>query len=496
MPLRFSYQSSDPATLACDALVVPVTPGDESGRPASSLLSTLDARLDGAVSGLLADANFSGGPGKVLLVPTLGRLPAHRLIIAGVGDGSGPDGVRLGFAAAATAIRQAGAQSVTVALPDDAGTDAIVDAVQAMELALYRFTTYYGTAHGSSDPSGPETVVVASSSIAAGAAEQAIARGAAIAAGTAMARDLVNEPGSVLDPAEMAVRAEAVAQANGLDYREIGVDELTGMSAGAILAVGKGSITPPRLIHLTYRPDGKASGRKIGLVGKTITFDTGGYSIKSTEGMLEMKSDMAGGAAVLGAMSALRAIDCRHEVHAVICAAENMISGEAFRPGDILTAMNGVTIEVLSTDAEGRLVLADGLVYTARQGVDEMIDLATLTGSAVVALGNTTAALFASDDALATNLISSGAVVGEDLWRMPLTPAIRENIRSEIGDIKNTGGRPGGSIAAALFLDYFREGLPWAHLDIAGTARSGKASGYLPKGSTGFGVRTLLQYLS
>jgi leucyl aminopeptidase len=482
--------------LTCDALIVPVTPGEAADAPGSALLSTLDGELGGAVSDLLADAKVPGTPGKVLVVPTLGRLPARRLVITGVGDGTGPDDVRLGYAAAATAVRQAGARSVALALPDNAATDTIADAVQAVDLALYRFTTYHGTAHGTSDAVDPESIVILSPTISPEEAEAAIGRGAAIAAGTAMARDLVNEPASVLDPAEFAARARAVAEDSGLDFREIGVEELTEMGAGALLAVGKGSAIPPRLIHLTYRPEGEASSRKVGLVGKTITFDTGGYSIKTTEGMVEMKGDMAGGAAVLGTMSALRALGCRHEVHAVICAAENMISGEAFRPGDILTAMNGVTIEVLSTDAEGRLVLADGMVYTARQGVDEMIDLATLTGSAVVALGNTTAALFASDDSLATNLIVSGAAVGEDLWRMPLTPAIRENIRGDVGDIKNTGGRPGGSIAAALFLDYFREGLPWAHLDIAGTARTGKSHGYLPKGSTGFGVRTLLQYLS
>ncbi len=496
MTLRFSYQSTDPATLDCDALIVPITPGKDADAPAGSLLASLNDRLGGALTELLADARVSGKAGKVLVVPTLGQLPARRLVITGIGDGSGPDDRRNGYAAAATSVRQVGARSVVVALPDGADGDAVTDAAQATELALYRFTTYHGTAHGSPDAADPEALIVAHPELPVDQADAAIARGSAIAAGTAMARDLVNEPASVLDPAEMAVRARAVAEANGLEYREIGVDELTEMGAGAILAVGRGSAIPPRLIHLTYRPEGEASGRRIGLVGKTITFDTGGYSIKTTEGMVEMKGDMAGGAAVLGAMSALRALGCRHEVHAVICAAENMISGDAFRPGDILTAMNGVTIEVLSTDAEGRLVLADGMVYTARQGVDEMIDLATLTGSAVVALGNTTAALFASDDALAANLIASGAAVGEDLWRMPLTPAIRENIRGDVGDIKNTGGRPGGSIAAALFLDHFREGLPWAHLDIAGTARTSKSHGYLPKGSTGFGVRTLLSYLS
>jgi leucyl aminopeptidase len=211
--------------------------------------------------------------------------------------------------------------------------------------------------------------------------------------------------------------------------------------------------------------------------------------------MLDMKTDMAGGAAVLGVMSALRAIGCNHVVHGVICAAENMISGDAFRPGDILTALNGVTIEILSTDAEGRLVLADGLVYTARQGAQELIDLATLTGAAVVALGEGTTALFSNNDELAGKLESAAAEAGERFWRMPLTDALEDNIRGEVGDIKNSGGRQGGAITAALFLQHFSEGLPWAHLDIAGSARATKGSPYTPKGATGVGVRTLLEYV-
>jgi leucyl aminopeptidase len=212
--------------------------------------------------------------------------------------------------------------------------------------------------------------------------------------------------------------------------------------------------------------------------------------------MLDMKTDMSGGAAVLGVMTALKAIGCTHTVHGVICAAENMISGEAMRPGDILTASNGVTIEVLSTDAEGRLVLADGLVYTARQGAQEMVDIATLTGAAVVALGENSTALFSNNDDLAGKLLDAADQAGEHVWRMPLTEFHEEKIKGEIGDIKNTGGRGGGAITAALFLQHFSEGLPWAHLDIAGSARTAKSNGYTPKGATGVMVRTLLNYVS
>ena len=496
--MQITFQATDPAALQVDALVIPIAAPAGDAAPNSALLNSLDGQLDGLLSGLLADARFAGSPGRSLVVATLGRLPARRLVITGVGADASMESLRLGYAGAATAARQAGARSIALALPDGQATGAVAEAaVEASCLALYRFTTYYGTAHKGPDQADPDTITVADTTLDATAGQAAIDRAAAIVTGTTLARDLVNEPANVVDPDSMAVRAAQVADASGLEFIEIGVSQLAELGAGAILAVGRGSRTEPRLIHLVYRPPaGIASGRRIGLVGKTITFDTGGYSIKTTEGMVDMKIDMAGGAAVLGTMSALTALRCPHEVHGVICAAENMISGDAFRPGDILTAMNGVTIEVLSTDAEGRLVLADGLVYTARQGVEELIDLATLTGSAVVALGNTTAAVFASDDALCDRVLAAGQATGEDLWRMPLTPAIYEQIRGDVGDIKNTGGRPGGAIAAALFLERFREGLPWAHLDIAGPANTKTARGYLPKGATGFGVRTLLNYLT
>ncbi len=216
--------------------------------------------------------------------------------------------------------------------------------------------------------------------------------------------------------------------------------------------------------------------------------------MKTGEGMRTMKGDMAGGAAVLAAMSALRDGGCRREVHGVICAAENMVSGNAFRPGDVLTAMNGVTVEIVSTDAEGRLVLADGLVYTARQGVSEMIDLATLTGAANVALGGATA-LFASDDALADRLLGSAADAGERTWRLPIYEDFGRRLAGEVADLRNSAGRPGGAIVAARFLQYFTEDLPWAHLDIAGSARAAETRGYDVKGATGAGVRTLLHYL-
>lgn len=502
--MQVDLQSGD-VLAAADAVILPVftaTGADPAPDLTGPAAAAADASLGGELSRLAADARFTGARGRTFAVATLGTLPARRIILAGLGreDELSVEAIRQAWGAATVAARDAGAAQIRSALPPTgAGLDAataLSAAVEGARLATYRFTTYAGVGR-----TGPEPAEVASLAFAGEGAEldamaAAIGAGDAVAAAVAMARDLVSEPASVLNPAEMAARAEAVAAASGLEIRVLGLAELEALGAGAILAVGKGSANEPRLIHLTYRPEGGGTGdRQVGLVGKCITFDTGGYSIKTYDGMLQMKTDMAGGAAVLGAMSALRALGCTETVHGVICAAENMISGTAFRPGDILTAMNGVTIEVLSTDAEGRLVLADGLVYTARQGATELIDLATLTGAAVVALGDSTTALFASDDDLANAILDASEFAGEHTWRMPLTDALKEKIRGDVGDIKNTGGRAGGAITAALFLERFREGLPWAHLDIAGSARAERATAYTPKGASGTGVRTLLAYL-
>jgi leucyl aminopeptidase len=497
--VKIAVQAGNALTEAADALIVPVSISDGTSN-LTGLAAEVDAALDGELAKLAADARFTGKRGATLVVPTLGKIAARRVVLAGLGNGDALNGetIRRAYGAATTAARDAGATSVDAALPDAQNgldEDAVLGAAaEGALLATYRFTKYYGAARN--DDPAPREVSKFTFIGDVKNGKSALAKAQAVADGVALARDLVGEPASVLNPKTMAKHAKRVAKDNDLEIEVLGPEEMEKLGMGAILAVGKGSVNEPRLIHLIYRPEGATSDtRQIGFVGKCITFDTGGYSIKPYEGMLEMKTDMAGGAAVLGAMSALRAIGCKHVVHGVICAAENMISGEAFRPGDILTALNGVTIEILSTDAEGRLVLADGLVYTARQGAQELIDLATLTGAAVVALGEGTTALFSNNDDLAAKLEAAAAKAGERFWRMPLTDALEDNIRGDVGDIKNSGGRQGGAITAALFLQHFSEGLPWAHLDIAGSARATKGSPYTPKGATGVGVRTLLEYV-
>lgn len=485
----------NPATEAADALIIPVLAGD-----VAAALAAMADGLGEEAGRLASEAQFTGKRGTTFVLPTFGRVPARRLVLAGVGPADALDAtaVRRAWGAAALAARGAGAVNVVSALPPTgdrlAADAALTAAVEGVRLATYRFTKHHGA--GRADDPAPREIANLTFVGGEAGSDAALARAEATAAGVALARDLVNEPASVVTPAAMAKHARRVAGDSGLEITVLGPDELTAMGAGAITAVGRGSANEPRLIHLTYRPAAGGSGQVIGLVGKGITFDTGGYSIKPYEGMLEMKGDMAGAAAVLGAMSALPALGCPHTVHAVLCAAENMISDRAFRPGDILTALNGVTIEVLSTDAEGRLVLADGLVYAARQGATELIDLATLTGAAMVALGDGTSALFASDDRLAADLLAAAGAADERAWRMPLVDALNGKIKGQVGDIKNTGGRNGGAITAALFLHRFTEGLPWAHLDIAPSARTDKAGAAGPRGATGVGVRTLLAYLT
>lgn len=503
--MNFEFQIASPAAIESDALILPVAAGVEGPRLGEAA-AAIDAQLSEELFRLAADARFTGGAGSTFVAPTLGHLPARRIVLTGIvsPDGVSQELLMRAAGAAARAARDAGAKRVTFALPDAYWLEG-VDLVSALEacalgaaLGLYRFDAYRGAASpNTADNRRVESITFVDPRLAENDAQHAIRRAEAIARGVAIARDLGNEPASTLTPQILAERAQAIADASGLAIEILGPDQLAAIGAAATLAVGGGSSNGPRMIRLRYTPErAPASDRVIGLVGKAITFDTGGYSIKPYEGMLHMKGDMAGGAAVLGAMSALRDLGVGHVVEATICAAENMISGDAFRPGDVLRGMNGVTMEILSTDAEGRLVLADGLVDTARRGATELIDLATLTGAAVVALGNGTTALFASDDPLADRLLAASKTAGERMWRMPLIDELEQQIEGDVADIKNSGGRAGGAITAALFLRHFRENLPWAHLDIAPSNRQDKPGPLGPKGATGVGVRTLLQYLT
>lgn len=499
--MDLTFQAADPFALAADALIVPVT-GDGELAASDGPLARLDASFDGELARLAADARFTGQTARVLALPTLGRLPARRLVLVGLGGAAEatPASISRAWGAAALAARDAGAKEVVSALPPalpNLTPDAAVQAAAiGPRLALYEFTKYQGAARpADQSPRLIDSLTFASEEADQDIATAALARANITGNAVALARTLVDEPANVVNPAFVADQAIAIAADAGLEIEILGPAELAALGANAILAVGLGSANEPRLIRLRYQPDHPVSDRKVGLVGKCITFDTGGYSIKTHDGMLTMKGDMSGGAAVLATMSTLRALQVPVAVEATICAAENMISGTAFRPSDVITALNGVTIEVISTDAEGRLVLADGLVDTARRGATELIDVATLTGAAMVALGNGTTALFATDDDLAANLLAASDRAGERLWRLPLVAELNEQIKGDVADLKNSGGRTGGAITAALFLKRFAEGLPWAHLDIAPSFFLGKRGPAGPKGASGVAVRTLIDYL-
>ncbi len=484
------FQVGTIQTVDADVLAVPVFGKDAFQ---SLIASDTGVTIGGSNIARYAEGRgFSGEAGAVLEWPLPEGFRATTSMLIGCGANSEPEDIRRSVGAAARKARQVGHGRFAVDA-EGLSPDTLAAAVEGAMLGGWVFTRRLGTLRR--DKVKPAaTISVFSTSDLGDTARAGAERAAIVADAVGRARDWVSEPANVINPETMAEEAEQVAKEHALTINVLRRADLERLGAGALLGVGQGSGHEPCLIHLTYRPDGDPVGSPVGIVGKCITFDTGGYSIKTNDGMVNMKSDMAGGAAVLAAMRALGSAGCQREVHGVICAAENMISGSAFRPGDVLTAMNGHTIEIISTDAEGRLVLADGLVYTARQGVSEMIDLATLTGAANVALGGATA-LFASDDALAGRLLGAAEQAGERTWRMPIYEDFGRRLSSEVADLKNSGGRPGSAIVAARFLQYFTEGVPWAHLDIAGAARSGEVKGYSPKGATGAGVRTLLAYL-
>jgi leucyl aminopeptidase len=345
------------------------------------------------------------------------------------------------------------------------------------------------------DQSIQSLTVVASADADRAAVEAAFAEGVIMGESQNFARSLVNEPGNKLTPTILGQRAALMAQEVGLGWEVHSTEKLHELKMGAFWSVAQGSAEPPALIVLRYEPEGVTDGPVLGLVGKGITFDTGGISIKPADNMEKMKYDMAGGAAMIGAMRSIALLKPKVRAIAVVCAAENMPSGTAQKPGDVQTAMSGKTIEIINTDAEGRLVLADGLTYARQLGATHLIDAATLTGAISVALGKATAGVFSNDDATYEKFKAALAISGEKFWRLPLGDEYAELIKSDIGDIKNTGGRFGGASSAAEFLHAFAEDTPWIHLDIAGVAWVEDARPYIAKGPSGIGVRSILEWV-
>jgi leucyl aminopeptidase len=363
--------------------------------------------------------------------------------------------------------------------------DAVSASVEGFLLGSYRFITYKSDPR----PSKIQRIMLLDSP-----GGRTVERGQAMAEATSLARDLTNEPGSGLTPELLAARAREVADVGGLECTVLDEDELQERGFGGILGVSRGSVEPPRLIQLRYAPSG--ASRRVVLIGKGITFDSGGLSLKDAKNMEMMKTDMAGSAAVIGAMSALPRLDIGVEVWGLVPASENMPGGNALKPGDVITHYGGRTSEVLNTDAEGRLVLADAIAWACEQRPDAIVDVATLTGAMMVALGSKATGFFSNDDSLAAELEAASMRAGERFWRMPLYDEYRPELDSEVADIKNSGPRWGGAIFGALFLkDFLATDISWAHLDIAGPSRAENDYEEIPKGGSGVATRTLITWV-
>jgi leucyl aminopeptidase len=491
--LKVTLVKPEAVGAAADVLAVPVFAGPELGPGAEEAVAALDAPL----TPLLEARGFTGKAGEALAVPTLGRLPAATLLLVGVGERAKADAEELRTAAAAVVRHAAGTRKAVTTLPQALPADpagAVRAVTEGALLAAYRFDKYKGAG---SDGSRPPAVLAALALVPAKAPRAALARavaaGQARAAATNLARDLSNEPANAMHPVDLAAAARRLLAGKGVTVKVKGERELAKEGFGGIVGVGQGAEHPPRLVELRYRP-AQATGEVV-LVGKGITFDSGGLSLKPADSMKTMKTDMSGAAAVVGTMSALADLDVKVAVTGYLAAAENMPSGRATRPGDVLTMKNGTTVEVLNTDAEGRLVMADALALGAAAKPDAIVDVATLTGACVVALGTRYTGLMGNDEALATELLDAADDAGEPTWRLPLPPEYHKELESDVADLKNVGDRYGGALTAGLFLQEFVDGRPWAHLDIAGPARAEADDGYLVKGSTGVAVRTLLSWL-
>jgi leucyl aminopeptidase len=476
-----------------DALVVGV-PADAKTLPPR--LAALDKRAEGMLRAVLDAEKFQGKAGAVTHVHTAGRLSTARVVVVGLGNGKDttPEVVRRGAAAGLRRARDLGGRKVAVDLLGERGSSRqrAQAVVEGAILGTYTFDRYKREKNGKSVD---RLTVVAPDARAARGAGEGVRRGELFARATWFARDLVNEPANAVTPAHLARVAAEIAREGKLRLRVYERDDCRKLGMGAFLGVAAGSEQPPKFIHLTYTPAGP-SRRRVAVIGKGITFDAGGLDLKTAEGMLRMKDDMSGAAAVLGIMRVLPRLQPPVQVHGLIAATENMPSGSAIRPGDVLRAMNGTTIEVGNTDAEGRLTLADALSYAnERIKPDEIVDLATLTGACVVALGPLCTGLLANDQRLADRLLSAAERAGERVWQLPLIDEYREFLRSEVADLNNVGPRGGGAITAGLFLKEFAGQTPWAHLDIAGPAFSEKDLPLAPKGGTGVAVRTVLSYL-
>ena len=494
--MKIAVKAADITATETPALIVNLFKGVKEP---SGATGAVDQALDGAISQLIRDGEIKGAEGETTLVHTLGRMAPERVIVVGLGsqDKFGSQVVRRVTADVLRFLRRRGVDNaVTVAHGAGTGGLGAEEAGQAIAegavLGLYQFGRYQSK-NGDEPTEFGELTIAELNEDRSKAIETGVDRGMAMANGTLLARDMVNEPANVMTPTSMAEAARKVAEAGQLGFEVFENSQMKAMGMGAFMGVAQGSEEPAKLIVLKYEGDPGNPGNNLGLIGKGITFDTGGISIKPAAGMEYMKGDMAGGASVIAAMGVISELKPTINVTGIIAATENMPGGRAQRPGDVVRAMNGKTIEVINTDAEGRLVLADALCYAREQGITRLVDVATLTGAMVTTLGKACTGVMGNDGELVRQTIDAGGQTGEKFWELPMFDEYKELIRSDVADMKNSGGRQAGSISAAFLLREFVDGAAWVHLDIAGTSTSDKASGHLVKGATGVPVRTLAQ---
>ena len=462
--------------------------------------SAVDGAMDGAITDLIGEGDITGKRGESTLIYSLGRLTAKRVVVAGLGKQSdfSADVAREVHAETARLLASKGLSSYSTILHGagvgglDVGQSAQA-AAEGIGLGLYSFEKYKSD---SKDSSIENVNVIEFDQTKIDAIEQGTKLGAIIAEAVNLAREMGNEPANYMTPTRMAEIALNVSQEAGMALTVLDRADIERMGMGSFAGVAQGTEEPPKFIVIRYEGDPDNPDNNLGLLGKGITFDSGGLDLKSAEGMLTMKSDMSGGACVIGAMKAIGAIRPKINVWGIVPATENMPGRRAQRPGDVVRAMNGKTIEIGNTDAEGRLVLADALCYAVENGLSRIVDVATLTGAIGVALGNGATGVFGNDQEWVDAVVGAGNGVGERMWQLPTFPSYAAEYKSDIADIRNTGGRGAGAITGALIIGEFAGDAKWAHLDIAATTRTTTTRGINPKGSTGVPVRTLVELAS
>ncbi len=499
--MEFRHIAGSPLEADADLIAIAV-----SGAPkGDAAVRAADRALGGVLLPMADEERFAGKAGQTLVAPTYGDLTAARVALIGIG---GKDEHTLSdlrdFAARAVKLGRAkGAKKVCLIAPHVPARHAdaaLAFCVEGAVLGGYVFDRYRKDNNGvgapvktvfvSGDVTGKREPTTSS--------RAAIKRAAAIAEATCMARDMVNEPAAAMTPDRIAELARGLARKYpALKCKVLSRTECEKLGMGMFLAVGKGSDLEPRFVHLTYTPPNKKAkdGKRLAFIGKGVTFDSGGYSLKPSASMEDMKIDMAGSAAVISAMGAIAELGSPHEVHAVAACCENLVSGRAYKLGDVLTALDGTTVEINNTDAEGRLTLGDAIGYTkTRIKPDMMFDFATLTGACMVALGPYTAGVMSNDEALAKRWLAAAEESGESMWRLPLEPRLKEQLKSPIADMRNTGERWGGAITAGLFLSHFVGDTPWVHVDLAGPSSAAAEHGAVARGGTGFAVATIVAF--